>query len=67
MKKIRLKVEIAQRTLSDLGYGVTPKRKIPYIHIRFSTDRESVGSGEIARFRSDFTLSGEGGSPTHGG
>jgi hypothetical protein len=28
-----------------------PKRKIPYIHIRFSTDREPVGS-------QDFTLSG---------
>jgi hypothetical protein len=28
----------------------TPKRKIPYIHIRFSTDREPEG-GEICRFR----------------
>jgi hypothetical protein len=67
MKEIRLKVEIARLSLSDLGCGVTPKRKIPYIHIRFSTDREPVGSGEIARFRSDFTHSGEGGSPLHGG
>lgn len=44
----------------------TPKRKIPHIHIRFSTDREPEG-GEIGRFRSDFTLSGEGGCLLHGG
>jgi hypothetical protein len=71
MKGNRLKVEIAQLSLSDLGCGKhtcmpTPRRKIPFIAIRFSTDREPVGPGEIIRFRTDFTLSGEGGSPTNG-
>jgi hypothetical protein len=38
----------------------TPRRKIPFFDIRFSTDREPVGP-------QDFTLSGEGGCPLHGG
>ena len=37
----------------------TPKRKISFFHIRFSTDREPEGP-------QDFTLSGEGGIRTHG-
>jgi hypothetical protein len=41
----RLKVETAQQSLSDLGRGKhirmpTPRRKIPFFDIRFSTDRE---------------------------
>jgi len=61
----QLKSEIAQRELSDLGCGDHTEAFFPYIHIRFSTDREPEG-GEIYRFRSDFTLSGEGGIRTHG-
>jgi hypothetical protein len=53
MKGNRLKVEIAQLSCAISGVKITPKRKIPYIDIRFSTDREPVGS-------QDFTLSGEG-------
>jgi hypothetical protein len=44
----------------------TPRRKTPFFHIRFSTDREPEGD-EIGRFRLDFTLCGEGGIRTHGG
>jgi hypothetical protein len=52
MKEDRLKVEIAQRPLSDLGMASvlgcpTPRRKIPFFDICFSTDREPVGPGEI--------------------
>jgi hypothetical protein len=52
MRGMYLKSEIAQRELSDLGCSKhtcmpTPKRKIPSIHIRFSTNREPVGHGEI--------------------
>ena len=46
---------------------ITPKRKTSFFHIRFSTDREPVSPSEIARFRTDITLSGEGWSLTHEG
>ena len=44
MKEYALKSEIAQLELSDLGCGSipTPRRKIPFFDIRFSTDREPV-------------------------
>jgi len=59
-----LKVRSPSLNCAISGVETTPKRKIPFFDIRFSTDREPEG-GEICRFRSDFTLSGEGGSPLH--
>ncbi len=54
MKGMHFKSEIAQRELSDFWRGIHAWRKTSFLHIRFSTDREPVGS-------QDFTLSGEGG------
>ena len=68
MRVMHLKSEIAQRELSDFWRGIHAWRKISFLHIRLSIDREPVWFWRNPiDFVRAFTLCGEGGSPTHGG
>ena len=61
MKEMRLKSEIAQRTLSDLWREDHAMAQNLVYYPPFSTDREALAAGEIARVHKDFTLGEEGG------